>query len=98
MIKLQPCPNCGGKPKLRKKSRFGKVWYECDGDCWTQTDKYWDEQDARNEWNGLKPRIDKTPTAKSGYCPMCDEVIEVYSSHSMCYCPTCGHHVVLHED
>ena len=53
---LQTCPNCGDSAKLHKTGQFGKVWYECDGDCWTQTDKYWNEKDARAEWNSIKPR------------------------------------------
>ncbi len=54
MVELQRCPNCGGPAKLHRKS--GKFYYECDGDCWTQTDKYWLVSDAQAEWNSLKPR------------------------------------------
>ena len=54
MTDLQRCPNCGGPPKLhQKKNRF---WYECDGDCWTQTDKRSTPEAAAAEWNALKPR------------------------------------------
>lgn len=49
---LQPCPNCGSKPKLHKKNN--KFYYECDGDCWTQTDKYDTAEEAGNAWNDLK--------------------------------------------
>ena len=95
--KLQSCPNCGCDARLRsKKSSSWRFWYECGG-CWTQTDKYADEEDARAEWNKLKPRATEL-TGKSGYCPICDEVIEVYSRHSMCYCTTCGHHIALHKE
>lgn len=98
MEQLQRCPNCGGEPRLRsKKGSSWRFWYECFGDCWTQTDKYADEKDARAEWNSIKQRVTE-PTAKSGYCPICDEVIEVYSGLSMCYCPVCGHHIALRED
>ena len=95
---LQQCPNCGCSARLHKKKQHNswRFWYEC-GECWTQTDKYADEKDARTEWNRIKQRITEL-TAKSGYCPICDEVFEVYSRHSMCYCPTCGHDVVLHKD
>ena len=50
---LQMCPNCGGLPRL--KHRRHKVYYECDGDCWTQTHKYLFKEDAAKEWNSLKP-------------------------------------------
>lgn len=35
---------------------------------------------------------------KSGYCPICDEVIYKHTDDSMCNCPTCGHHVNLYEE
>ena len=97
MTELQRCPNCGGSAKLHKTGQFGKVWYECDGDCWTQTDQYWDEKDARAEWNSLKKRVTE-PVVQSGYCPICDEVIKVYSGLRICYCPACKHHISYHED
>ena len=34
---------------------------------------------------------------KTGYCPICDETIKVYSDDSMCNCPICGHHIALHK-
>ena len=52
---LQDCPNCGGRPKLRKRNKY-KVYYECDGDCWTQTNKYYTEEEAAREWNSLVKR------------------------------------------
>ena len=91
---LQNCPNCGCEARLRsKKSSSWRFWYECNC-CWTQTDKYADETDARVEWNNIKPRV----TVKSGYCPICDEMIEMYSMDNMCLCPICGHHISLHEE
>lgn len=33
---------------------------------------------------------------KTGYCPNCDKTIEIHSDSSMCSCPVCGHHIVLH--
>lgn len=50
---LQSCPNCGGAPALKKAK--GRFYYECDGDCWTQTHKHSNGQDAAAEWNSLKP-------------------------------------------
>ena len=35
---------------------------------------------------------------KVGYCPICDDNILVYSNDSMCSCPYCGHHIVLHKE
>lgn len=48
---LKPCPSCGGAGKLHK--RKNKYYVECDGDCWTQTDKYFDAYLAVDEWNNL---------------------------------------------
>lgn len=56
MPELQQCPNCGGSPKLHKKKKF---FYECDGDCWTQTDKYNTAEEAADEWNKLKPTVNE---------------------------------------
>ena len=49
---MNPCPNCGGIPVLRKHRN--KVYYECNGDCWTRTHSYYAEEDAAEEWNSLK--------------------------------------------
>lgn len=54
-IRLNACPNCGGTPKLHRKGKNGKMWFECDGDCWTQTDKYWSKQEVISAWNNIKP-------------------------------------------
>lgn len=52
---LQCCPVCGGPPKLhKKKSSSWRYWYECDGNCWTQTDKHSTPEDAAAEWQSLK--------------------------------------------
>lgn len=48
---LQRCPNCFSEPKLKKRNR--KYFVECDGDCWTQTDKYWTPEEAAEAWNRL---------------------------------------------
>ena len=34
---------------------------------------------------------------KFGYCPICDEEIHKSTNDIMCHCPTCGHHINLHE-
>lgn len=47
----KPCPRCGGSARL--KSRRGKFWYECDGDCWTSTRKHTSRSAAAAEWNSL---------------------------------------------
>lgn len=52
MPELKQCPNCGGFPKLHRKGN--RVFYECNGDCWTRTHAYYDEADAAKEWNNLK--------------------------------------------
>ena len=52
MLELKQCPNCGGFPRLHKKRN--KVFYECDGDCWTRTRAYYEEAVAAREWNTLK--------------------------------------------
>lgn len=52
-LRIKRCPNCGGPPKLRRSK--GKFYYECDGDCWTQTKKYWSKLEAALEWNSLEP-------------------------------------------
>lgn len=49
---VKACPNCGGYPRLKRKRN--KFYYECDGDCWTQTKKYSSEYDARLAWNSLE--------------------------------------------
>ena len=35
---------------------------------------------------------------RTGYCPICDKDVEVRSDDSMCHCPECGHHIVLHRE
>lgn len=55
MGELHNCPNCGARPKLRKKR--GKVRFECDGDCWTTTRWHWDNADAIKEWNSLRKEV-----------------------------------------
>jgi hypothetical protein len=52
---MQACPNCGGSPKIH--SRRGRYWIECNGDCWTQTSKYWELSDAVAEWNSILPTV-----------------------------------------
>lgn len=48
---LQYCPNCGCQATLHHKNN--KCFYECDG-CWTETDKYLTEEEAKENWNKLK--------------------------------------------
>ena len=52
----KPCPKCGGKGKLHK--RKGKYYVECNGDCWTVTNKYTDAYLAVGEWNSFEWRAD----------------------------------------
>ena len=35
--------------------------------------------------------------SKQGYCPICDDVIYVNTGVNIISCPTCGHHINLHE-
>lgn len=49
---LKSCPNCGCKPKLHKTSR-GRFYYECNGDCWLSTNKFWTVNEARADWNRI---------------------------------------------
>ena len=65
MEKLNPCPNCGGTPKLHKRKK--KVYYACNFDCWTRTSAYEDEADARQAWNALERR-DDTDDADNSCC------------------------------
>jgi hypothetical protein len=58
-IELQRCPNCGSELVKLNKSR-SRVWYECDGDCWTQGDKCHTVEEAAKSWNTLKPTPKKT--------------------------------------
>lgn len=53
MSELNPCPNCGGKPKLHRTARK-KVYYQCNGDCWLKTRAYWSEQEAAKAWNAFR--------------------------------------------
>ncbi len=48
---MKPCPKCGGSPKCYK--RKDKFFYECNGDCWTKTDKYNTVEEAAKAWNEL---------------------------------------------
>lgn len=48
---MNRCPKCGCLPTLKKNDN--KFYYECSGDCWNQTHKHWNEEDARKEWNDL---------------------------------------------
>ena len=34
---------------------------------------------------------------KFGYCPICDKEIYMNTSVNIISCPTCGHHINLHE-
>lgn len=52
MTELKPCPNCGGTPSLHKKRN--KVFYECNGDCWTRTHYHYNMKGAAKEWNSLE--------------------------------------------
>lgn len=54
VTRLKPCPACGGPAKLHKRRK--KYWYECDGDCWTQTSKYLSPELAALEWNTLEKK------------------------------------------
>lgn len=54
VTRLKPCPACGGPAKLHKRRK--KYWYECDGDCWTQTAKYLSPELAALEWNTLEKK------------------------------------------
>lgn len=63
---LPNCPHCGGMPQLHRKRN--KFYFECDGDCWTQTHKHNDIEDAEKEWCSIckvekKENVD--PTVKS---------------------------------
>lgn len=58
-IDLQRCPNCGSELVKLHKSRT-RFWYECDGDCWTQSAKCLTVEKAAESWNSLRPRPKKT--------------------------------------
>ena len=51
---IKPCPNCGFFPALHKKKN--KFYYECCGDCWTQTSKYYSPERALKAWNELSEK------------------------------------------
>ena len=34
---------------------------------------------------------------KAGFCPICDELVRVYTDDSSCECPDCGHHIAVAE-
>ena len=59
LIELQSCPNCGCQAWLKKTKRnsFWRFKYEC-GECWTETELCYSEEDAAKKWNLLKRRID----------------------------------------
>lgn len=48
---LKSCKNCGGRPIV--KHRKGKVYLECNGDCWNQTKKHDSLMEAIDEWNSM---------------------------------------------
>lgn len=50
-LKQNPCPKCGFYPLLHK--RKNKFYYKCDGECWTQTAKYYSADRALEAWNKL---------------------------------------------
>lgn len=54
MSKLQRCPNCGSESIKLTRNKRGKVRYECDGNCWTATDWFWEENSAAFAWNQIK--------------------------------------------
>lgn len=58
-IELQRCPNCGSELVKLHKSR-SRCWYECDGDCWTQSKKCHTVEEAAESWNSLEPTPKKT--------------------------------------
>jgi len=62
MKTLQPCPGCGSeRVKLNKKR--DKFRYECDGDCWTTTNKwYMTREEAADAWNSLVNEREKKGT------------------------------------
>jgi hypothetical protein len=83
---LKPCPYCGGTPKLYQKGY--KFYYECDGDCWTQTHKHYDIGDAVIEWNNLERKEENNrdtyiQEVKHGYWEKYDE--NIFS------CSECGY-------
>ena len=47
-IKLKPC-KCGGTPKLHTKSN--RFYFECNGECWTQSNKFGSIYEAILDWN-----------------------------------------------
>ena len=59
-MELKPCPVCGGNPKLYK--RRSKVYYECNGDCWTCTKDFSTELEARKAWNQLADKYAQEDT------------------------------------
>ena len=56
-IKLKPC-KCGIEPKLHKKRK--KFYFECDGECWTQSNKFGSIYEAILDWNKRVSEIDTT--------------------------------------
>lgn len=88
---LKPCPHCGGQAKLHKKGN--RFYVECDGDCWTQTDKHSYPENAVKEWNGLERRKEEKTLFP---CPFCggEALLEEFSARkgfessvSCCNCP-----------
>lgn len=88
-VELQPCQNCGGRARLHTKGY--KVYFECDGDCWTRTKAYFSIEDAAREWNQPKV-VEYKPELRRHFCPDCghewweDRDASDYPN----YCPECG--------
>ena len=91
MEELKPCPSCGGQSKVHKKGN--KFYVECDGDCWTQTSKYYYQEDAVKEWNSLERKKEESTLSA---CPFCgsEALLEEFSARkgfdasiSCCNCP-----------
>ena len=62
-MELQKCPNCGGSPAVHHYKRK-KYYIECDGDCWTQTKKYFSLAEAMLAWNKLQKSVPLTEEAE----------------------------------
>lgn len=56
-LRIKRCPNCGGPARLRRSKQ--KYYYECDGNCGTQTKKHWSRRGAALEWSSLKPNTEE---------------------------------------
>lgn len=55
---LKSCPNCGSRGRMNykvKKAGGPRQYYvECDGDCWTATEKYSTPEEAAEAWNKME--------------------------------------------